>query len=153
MIRGRGPDADVDPTARGRAIEVMEQQQEAAAQLQADRYSKSVPSSINLQLLAPFSFPLWNELGPNPIPLAQTSGSRSNASGRVTAIEIDPVDPNKVYVGTAQGGVFRTLDGGATWTAIFDNAQSLSIGSMLLDASRDWLWVGTGEANGSADSF
>jgi hypothetical protein len=153
MIRGMGPDADFDPTARGRAIEMMEQQQEAAAQLQADRFSKSVPSSFNLNLLAPFSFPTWNELGPNPIPLAQTSGSRSNASGRVSAIEIDPADPNKVYVGTAQGGVFRSLDGGATWTPIFDNAQSLAIGSLLLDPARDWLWVGTGEANGSADSF
>ena len=153
MIRGMGPDADFDPTARGRAIEMMEQQQEAAAQLQADRFSKAVPSSFNLLLLAPFSFPTWNELGPNPIPLAQTSGSRSNASGRVSAIEIDPADPNKVYVGTAQGGVFRSLDGGATWTPIFDNAQSLAIGSLLLDPARDWLWVGTGEANGSADSF
>jgi hypothetical protein len=153
MIRGMQPDTDFDPTARSRAIEMMEQQQDAAAQLQADRFSKSVPSSFNLLLLAPFSFPTWNELGPNPIPLAQTSGSRSNASGRVSAIEIDPADPNTVYVGTAQGGVFRSHDGGATWTPIFDNAQSLAIGSLSLDAARDWLWVGTGEANGSADSF
>jgi hypothetical protein len=153
MIRGMMPDADFDPTARGRAIEMMEQQQEAAAELQADLFSKSVHSAFSLQLLAPFSFPTWNELGPNPIPLAQTSGGRSNASGRVSAIEIDPADPNKVYVGTAQGGVFRSLDGGATWTPIFDNAQSLAIGSLTLDAARDWLWVGTGEANGSADSF
>jgi hypothetical protein len=71
----------------------------------------------------------------------------------VSAIEIDPSDPNKVYVGTAQGGVFRTLDGGLNWTRIFDNAPSLAIGSLLLDPARDWLWVGTGEANGSADSF
>src|SRR5499427_1606672 len=153
MIRGMQPDTDFDPTARGRAIEMMEQQQDAAAQLQADRYSKSVPSAFSLLLLAPFSFPTWNELGPNPIPLAQTSGGRLNASGRVSAIEIDPGDGNTVYVGTAQGGVFRTHDGGATWTPIFDNAQSLAIGSLSLDATRDWLWVGTGEANGSADSF
>src|SRR4029079_17848251 len=46
MIRGMGLDADFDPTARGRAIEMMEQQQEAASQLQADRFSKSVPSSF-----------------------------------------------------------------------------------------------------------
>ncbi|HJZ82843.1 MAG TPA: hypothetical protein VKD91_20930, partial [Pyrinomonadaceae bacterium] len=115
MIRGMSPDTDFDPTARGRAIEMMEEQQAAAAILEADRFSKSVPSSINLQLLLPFSFPTWNELGPNPIPLAQTSGGRSNASGRVTAIEIDPSDGNTVYVGTAQGGVFRTHDGGSTW--------------------------------------
>jgi hypothetical protein len=57
MIRGMQPDTDFDPAARGRAIEVMEQQQAAAATLEADRFSKSVPSSINLQLLAPFSFP------------------------------------------------------------------------------------------------
>jgi hypothetical protein len=35
-------------------------------------------------------------------------------SGRVSAIEIDPNNPNNVYVGAAQGGVYRSLDGGAT---------------------------------------
>ena len=101
----------------------------------------------------PAPVPAWVELGPNPIPNGQTQTTTTAVSGRVTAIEIDPSDPQKVYVGAAQGGVFRSLDGGATWTPIFDNAQSLAIGALTLDAANGRLWVGTGEANGSADSF
>ncbi len=74
-------------------------------------------------------------------------------SGRISAIEIDPTDANKVYAAAAQGGVYRSLDGGATWMPIFEGAQSLSIGSLTLDPANGWLWVGTGEANGSADSY
>ena len=74
-------------------------------------------------------------------------------SGRTTAIEVDPTDSNKVYVGTAQGGAYRSLDGGATWTPLIDNALSLAVGSLALDVANDRLFIGTGEANGSADSF
>jgi hypothetical protein len=102
---------------------------------------------------APMALPNWIELGPNPIPLGQTQTVRVAVSGRISAIEIDPSDPNKVYVGAAQGGVYRSLDGGATWTAIFDAAQTLAIGALNLDPVNGWLWVGTGEANGSADSY
>src|SRR6266850_5532458 len=98
--------------------------------------------------LTPLAFPSWVELGPNPIPNGQTSPVTS-VSGRVTAIEIDPADPNKFYVGTATGGVYRSLDGGATWTAIFDGADSLAIGALALDAANGRLYVGTGEPNGA----
>ncbi len=97
--------------------------------------------------------PNWVELGPNPIPLGQTQTTRVAVSGRISAIEIDPTDPNKVYAAAAQGGVYRSLDGGATWTPIFEGAESLSIGSLTLDPANGWLWVGTGEANGSADCY
>src|SRR6185503_14922089 len=61
---------------------------------------------------------------------------------------------NKVYLGTAQGGVWRSLDGGTTWASIFDAAQSLSIGALALAPSDPTkLYVGTGEGNNSADSF
>jgi hypothetical protein len=102
---------------------------------------------------APLALPNWVELGPNPIPLGQTQTVRVGVSGRISAIEIDPTDPNKVYIGAAQGGVYRSLDGGATWTPIFDAAQTLAIGALNLDPVNGWLWVGTGEANGSADSY
>ena len=61
-------------------------------------------------------------VGPEPIPNGQTTTREDPVSGRVTAIAVDPLDANVAYVGTAQGGVYRTLDGGASWTAIFDAA-------------------------------
>jgi hypothetical protein len=139
LWRGNDPTKPLDPTARSRAIAVMDEQMSVLKK-----------SHGTNQALA---FPNWVELGPNPIPLGQTTTARVNVSGRISAIEIDPTDPNKVYVGAAQGGVYRSLDGGATWSPIFDTAQSLAVGTLNLDPVNGWLWVGTGEANGSADSF
>lgn len=143
LLRGVDPARPADPTARVRAIAKQDVQMAALK----SRVEKSKGTN------APMAFPNWVELGPNPIPLGQTATTRVNVSGRITAIEIDPADPNKLYVGTAQGGVYRSLDGGVTWVPIFDTAQSLSIGALNLDPANGWLWVGTGEANGSADSF
>lgn len=142
-LRGWDPSRPFDPRARSKAIQQMEQQE---AQ-RPTKYSLSASGGVG-----PTVGPSWLELGPNPIPDGQTSPVNP-VSGRVSAIAVDPTDPNKVYVGAAQGGVYRSLDGGATWTPIFDNAQTLAIGSLTLDAPNGRLWVGTGEANGSLDSF
>ena len=139
LLRGVDPDRPASPQSRTKAVEVMDRQAKTLKEKFADS-----PNALTAA---------WTELGPNPIPNGQTQTVTSPVSGRVTAIEIDPTDPNKVYVGAAQGGIFRSLDGGTTWTPIFDTAQTLAIGSLTLDAANDRLWVGTGEANGSADSF
>jgi hypothetical protein len=102
--------------------------------------------------IVPLAFPTWTNLGPNPIPNGQTLPVNP-VSGRVSAIEVDPTDPNKVYAGAAQGGVYRSLDGGATWAPLMDNALSLAIGALALDTTRGCLYVGTGESSAAIDSF
>src|ERR1043166_415556 len=143
LLRGVDPSKPFDPEARTRANAFMDDQVAAL--------TRAVEESSGTE--APLVLPNWIELGPNPIPLGQTQTTRVAVSGRISAIEIDPTDPNKVYVGAAQGGVYRSLDGGVSWTAIFDAAQTLAIGALNLDPVNGWLWVGTGEANGSADSY
>lgn len=105
--------------------------------------------------LAKVSSTAWTPIGPSPIPNGQVSGGGTVAvSGRVTAIAVHPTDPNTAYVGTAQGGVYRTIDGGANWTPIFDNAASLAIGAVTIDPVHpSTVFVGTGEGNQSLDSF
>jgi hypothetical protein len=104
---------------------------------------------IPASLLAP-----WIPLGPAPIPNGQTTGVTQAVSGRVTVIAVHPANENIVYVGTAQGGLYRSLNGGATWTALTDNALSLVIGSIAIDPlNPSTLVVGTGEGNLSTDSF
>jgi hypothetical protein len=74
----------------------------------------------------------------------------------VTAVAIDPTDSNTVYVGTAQGGVYQSRNGGATWTALMDNAITLAVGSLELDPTDltgNTLLVGSGEGNFSGDSY
>jgi len=94
--------------------------------------------------------------------LAGTSG---NTSGRITAIAIDPTDPsgNKVFIGAAQGGVWTTTNGGAAWTPLTDNQQSLATGALAitidpsnsLDARHRVIYAGTGEmaATAAFDAF
>jgi photosystem II stability/assembly factor-like uncharacterized protein len=71
-----------------------------------------------------------------------------NVGGRVADIVGDPANANKFYVGAASGGVWKTLDGGATFTPIFDNQGSLSTGALAIDPrDSNILYVGTGEAS------
>src|SRR5262252_4993364 len=54
---------------------------------------------------------------------------------RVTSIVGIPGKPYVYYAGSASGGIFRTLDGGIHWDAIFDNQPVSSIGSLAIAAS------------------
>ncbi|HTV83294.1 MAG TPA: hypothetical protein VME18_11640 [Acidobacteriaceae bacterium] len=70
------------------------------------------------------------------------------SGGRVTAVVGVAGDPNVYYVGAADGGVFRTDDGGVTWKAYFQHQHVASIGAMAVDPQNpDVVWIGTGEAN------
>ena len=108
--------------------------------------------------------PAWTAIGPAPIPNGQTEPADANGisltqapvSGRLTAVAIDPTDPNTAYVGAAQGGVYQTRDGGTTWTALMDAANTQAVGSLELDptdATGNTLLIGSGESNFAVDSF
>ena len=85
---------------------------------------------------------VWAEAGP------------TNVAGRITDIAVHPTQPNTVYVGAAAGGVFKSYDGGNSWTPIFDDVGTPSIGAVTIDPSNpDVLYVGTGEANAAADTY
>ncbi len=76
-----------------------------------------------------------------------------NIGGRVSAVALNPVDPQVFYIGAASGGVFKTNDAGLSWDAIFDEQPSLSIGDIALAPSNpDVIYVGTGEANAGGGS-
>ena len=66
---------------------------------------------------------------------------------RVIAIAGVPGDPNVYYAGAASGGIFKTTDNGAHWTAIFDDQPVSSIGSLAVAPSDpNVIWAGTGES-------
>jgi len=72
----------------------------------------------------------------------------ATAGGRVAAVAGIPGNPNIYYVGAAGGGVWKTVDGGLTWKAIFTHAKTASIGAIAVAASNpNDVWVGTGEGN------
>ena len=76
----------------------------------------------------------WKSIGP------------TNIGGRITVVAIDPANPEIIYAGAAGGGVWKSKDGGVTWSNIFD--ESSSIGSIVLDPiDPQVIYVGTGEGN------
>lgn len=69
-------------------------------------------------------------------------------SGRVTTIDVDPMNKNIIYIGSASGGVWKSENGGITWNPIFDDQTTLSIGAIKINPQNgDEIWVGTGEGN------
>ncbi|MEY4740469.1 MAG: hypothetical protein RLZZ05_1853 [Bacteroidota bacterium] len=69
-------------------------------------------------------------------------------SGRITAIDAVVADPNTIYLGAASGGVWKTINQGASWEAVFEEQPILNIGSIAIQQSNpSTVWVGTGEGN------
>jgi len=72
----------------------------------------------------------------------------SGMSGRITAIDVDLSDTDRIFIGSASGGVWKSENGGITWDPIFDNQPTLSIGSLKINQNNpSEIWVGTGEGN------
>jgi hypothetical protein len=133
--------------AREVALDQMREQQ-GQLRIPTDLTSPSV--------VVPAGVPTWTSIGPAPIPNGQVAGGATNVpvSGRVTSIAIDPDNAKDVYVGTAQGGLYRTTNGGTSWVPMMDGAATLAIGALAFapsDHSR--LYIGTGEGNLSGDSY
>ncbi len=78
----------------------------------------------------------WRAIGP------------ANMGGRVTDIDGLPGDPSTFYVSGADGGIFKTTNGGVNFTPIFEGQRAYSIGALTIAPSDpNVLWVGTGEGD------
>ena len=78
----------------------------------------------------------WRSIGP------------ANMSGRIADIEALDKDFTHVLIGSASGGVWKSVNGGITWQPIFDTYGSASIGDVAICQSNpEIIWVGTGEKN------
>ena len=111
----------------------------------------------------------WTDLGPAPL------GALNGVSGRITGISAHPTQANVIYVTPAGGGVWKTTNGGASWTPLTDKEKTLSMGAIAMgakkkehedniyttnnddqedneDRGQGIIYAGTGEANNSGDS-
>ncbi len=78
----------------------------------------------------------WRNIGP------------ANMSGRVADIEALDDDFTFVLIGSASGGVWKSVNAGTTWEPIFDTYGAASIGDIAIyQKNPDIIWVGTGEKN------
>ena len=86
-------------------------------------------------------------LGPASVVAGQPAVTPFAAvAGRILSIAIDPALSSRVYVGTANGGVWKSSDGGTSWSPKTDEQPSLAIGALAIDpAATNRVFAGTGE--------
>ena len=118
-----------------------------------------------------YSTALQQFLPRNPVPPADPSGGGSgedastsalgawtalgpgNIGGRTRAILIHPTTPDVMWASGVAGGIWKSTNGGATWTPKADLLINIAVNSMILDPRNpDTLYAGTGEGffNGDA---
>jgi len=89
----------------------------------------------------------------NPIGLFYQRTNANYISGRTNSIAFHPANPNIFYIAAAQGGIWKTTDGGVNWTILTDNLPTLACGDVVVDQiNPNILYLGTGELNYSGDS-
>ncbi|MFC1782445.1 hypothetical protein ACFL02_02540 [Planctomycetota bacterium] len=106
---------------------------------------KSVPTSpedrmqaweqhVKLENESIFKHLEWRAVGP------------TQQGGRIEAIAVAPDNHNTIYVGPGSGNIWKTVNNGLTWEAIFENESTFTIGDIAISSSNpDIVWVGTGE--------
>ncbi len=95
----------------------------------------------------------WTPLGPAPEAYSTCCWQQNN-SGRITSVAVNPQNSNDIWIGSADGGVWNSLSGGANWAPMTDSQPTLSIGAIAIDPNNPQIiYVGTGEANFNDDGF
>ncbi len=80
----------------------------------------------------------WTNLGPG------------NIGGRIRSIVINSSNSNEILIGSVSGGIWKSTDGGTTWTAKNDDGNPISISCMACNGNT--VYAGTGEAWGNTDA-
>jgi photosystem II stability/assembly factor-like uncharacterized protein len=94
-----------------------------------------------------YPFKIWTPLGPNDA----VGGTNM---GRVNCIEFNPKNAKTVFIGSPGGGIWRSYDGGTTWSPRFDAQPTLSVGDIAIDKSdSNKIYVATSDAFGYGNPF
>src|SRR5207237_1032205 len=84
--------------------------------------------------LQPVGMPTFVEQGPGGItdPATNLAATKLPASGAVSDVVLQPGNPLVQFAATVNGGVWRTTDGGTTWTPLTDRLPSLATSAIAL---------------------
>ncbi|MCX6225596.1 MAG: hypothetical protein NTV01_12735, partial [Bacteroidia bacterium] len=114
----------------------------------ASRYLREVDREMNKaksSRLKSIDYPAWTAVGPRGV--QTTKANWGTVGGRVRAIAVHPTDPQTLYIGAASGGLWKSTNGGATWTDIGYGLESMSFGAIAIDPKNpEIIFAGSGEA-------
>jgi photosystem II stability/assembly factor-like uncharacterized protein len=74
----------------------------------------------------------WYPAGPNAVPFNETH-YMENGIGRVNCVAFHPTNTSIFYVGVAQGGVWKTINGGNSYTPLTDNLPITRVSDICID--------------------
>ncbi|MDF1695368.1 MAG: MopE-related protein [Saprospiraceae bacterium] len=81
----------------------------------------------------------WEALGPFNL---------SNGQGRINVVEVDPTDPNTIYIGAPSGGLWKTTDGGSSWKPLTDHLPTVTASGVAINPQNpQTLLLSTGDFN------
>ena len=109
-----------------------------AAAWQQYKAAKGVPANAGT----------WTEIGPTTIPVNITG--QPNGMGRINALGFHPTDANTVWAGAPNGGLWKTTDGGNSWTMQnTDFLGTLGVSAIAIDPTNtNIIYLGTGDRDG-----
>lgn len=85
----------------------------------------------------------WSYIGQNVIPV------NGGGTGRINVVRIHPTNPNILFVGAACGGVWKSTDGGSTWSTSTDLLPSVAVADIAINPVHpDTMYVATGDGYG-----
>lgn len=89
----------------------------------------------------------WTSLGPKGINMSSSFVNYwGEVSGRVRGLAVHPTNPDIVYIGAAAGGIWKTTNGGSSWTDLSSGFERLTFGAICIDPNNgDVVYAGTGE--------
>ncbi|MDI9318874.1 MAG: T9SS type A sorting domain-containing protein [Phycisphaerales bacterium] len=92
----------------------------------------------------------WRPLGPYS---HKNKGSWSSGQGRVNVTVVDPSNPNTIYIGSPNGGLWRSTDHGASWKSLSDFIPSIGISGIAIDPTNsNIIYISTGDEDGNNSS-
>ena len=126
-----------DPQVEAIEKQIAELQKKLAEEKEkAKKTSTPAPTAVGGIVAGASEKHAWRSIGP------------ANMGGRVTSLAVYNADPTLYYVATASGGLLKTVNNGTTFSHLFDNQKTVSIGDVAVcQTNPDLVWVGTGEAN------
>ncbi|MCB0712384.1 MAG: hypothetical protein KDD67_08660 [Ignavibacteriae bacterium] len=84
----------------------------------------------------------WKQLGPMTV------------GGRVRSIAVHPSDGKTLWIGAADGGVWKSTDRGNSWKPVMDNSNAIAMGAVAVAPSNpNILYAGTGEMSSNVDAY